>query len=227
MAGWKMGSRALAAGMLWMVVSALYAQDVPAPDATVGAAVRSLAARAGVAFVGQVIAIERKPGAVEIHFRVEQPVLGTPGAEYTLREWAGLWPPGQMRYHVGDRALLFLRASASGALSSPVDGQDGVLPVLQPATLNASPAVDIRRVAARVLRAANEPLAEVADGSITLADAAALAQNWRSPRWHEPVRRALPGVPVPALRPPFADPATSMRVAAPVRSLIAGGIDAR
>ena len=80
------------------------------PDSSVGAALRSLASRAGVVFVGRVTAIVPQGGVVEVSFAVEQQVLGMVGETYSLREWAGLWAAGQQRYRVGQRAMFFLHA---------------------------------------------------------------------------------------------------------------------
>ncbi len=78
-----------------------------AVDTTLGGALRSLASRAGVVFVGQVVSVVRKAGVVEVRFAVEQTVMGSVGDTYTLREWAGLWTGGQQRYRVGQRAMFF------------------------------------------------------------------------------------------------------------------------
>ncbi|MDE1156061.1 MAG: hypothetical protein PW735_10070 [Acidobacteriaceae bacterium] len=185
--------------VVWLLVlgwaSVLPAQSVSPPDASVGAALRSLALRAGTVFVGQVQRIERRNSVVLIHFSVEQTLQGSAGNEYILREWAGLWPPGQQRYYAGERALLFLRPASAGALSTPVDGAEGVLPVQQPEVAGGAATVDIRRIATRVLRGPQEPLASVANGAISMTEATALIASAGRSLWHEPVRVRLP-VPV-------------------------------
>ena len=172
---------------VWFSVGAL-AQQVAKPDASVGEALRNLASRAGVAFTGRVVEIRREGGVVEVVFAVEQPLLGDVGATYTLREWGGLWAAGQQRYAVGDRVAVFLYAPGGSGLSSPVDGMDGVVPVVQ-ASEDSAPLLDVRRLAARVSRRVGEPLD---GGAIALEDAKAVVAGWRRPLVAEPVRRALP-----------------------------------
>jgi hypothetical protein len=140
---------------------------LPDPDATLGDALHSLASRAGVVFVGQVISIERKRGAVEVHFAVQQVVQGEVGATYTLREWAGLWPQGEQRYVLGQRAMIFLHPVSVAGLSSPVDGMEGIVPLV-PTGADVPPVLDTRRLATRVKRAVGQPLSTE---SVTLADA--------------------------------------------------------
>lgn len=165
-------------------------QAVAAPDASVEAALESLASRSAVIFVGQVTAIERHTGVVEIVFRVDRPVLGQVGATYTLREWAGLWPPGQWRYTVGERAMVFLHASSGAGFSSAVDGGEGVVPVV--GTADGTPLLDIRRLSTRVLRQVGDPLPSEANGAIALEDAIAVVTNGRRRGLRPPVRRGLP-----------------------------------
>jgi hypothetical protein len=157
----------------------------------VGAALRSLASRAAVVFAGQVIAIERHGGVVEIVFRVDTPVLGQPGATYTLREWAGLWPPGQWRYTVGERAMVFLHGSSQAGLSSAVDGGEGVVPVVVSGA-EGTPLLDVRRLSTRVLRQVGQPLPDGDIGGMTLADAVTLVATWRTTPVREPSRHPLP-----------------------------------
>jgi hypothetical protein len=161
----------------------------------VGVVLRNLASRAGVVFVGQVMRIEHKTGTVEIVFQVQQPVLGSAGATYTLREWGGLWAAGQQRYRLGERAMVFLRGpgnSANGSgLGSPVDGMDGVVPVVVQGA-NAAALLDVRRLAARVLRAQGAPIADAERGAISVTDGATVAAGWKNVETPEPVRRPLP-----------------------------------
>jgi hypothetical protein len=164
------------------------------PDASVGSALVNLASRAGVVFVGQVEKIDRKGGLVEVRFAVEQTVVGEVGSTYTLREWSGLWTGGRQRYFVGQRAMVFLHApgtSAGGSegLSSPVDGMDGVVPVVVQGA-DAEPLVDVRWLETRVQRSVGSKLAGEDAGAITLASATALVRSGRV--GSEPVRLPLP-----------------------------------
>jgi hypothetical protein len=163
------------------------------PETSVGIVLRNLAARAGVVFVGQVVRIEHETGTVEVVFQVDQPVLGAVGATYTLREWNGLWSGGQQRFRLGERAMLFLhrpKGQAAG-LGSPVDGMEGVVPVVVQGA-NAAALLDVRWLAARVRRPLGAPIADAADGAIALSDATALVQQWQQNDWVEPLPRPLP-----------------------------------
>ncbi len=167
------------------------------PDTSVAGALVNLASRAGLVFVGQVEKIERKGGLVEVRFAVEQPVVGEVGPTYTLREWSGLWTGGRQRYFVGQRALVFLHAPEMGVggsegLTSPVDGMDGVVPVVVQGA-DEEPLVDVRWLEARVQRAVGSKLGGEETGAITLASATALVRAGKVER--EPVRLPLP-VPV-------------------------------
>jgi hypothetical protein len=203
----------LAASLLAATVSA--PAQVPAPDATVGAALRSLASHSGTAYLGQVTHIERTGGVVEIVFRVDQPLLGAPGSTYTLREWAGLWPPGQHRYVAGQRVLIFLHTATGSSLTSPVDGMEGVVPVIPQGT-HAAPLLDVRRLDARLQRDRNQPLPSLASSAIAIPDATSLITNWRHATWREPVRHALPGPP-PALPASLAIHRLDARIALPTQ----------
>lgn len=149
-------------------------------DASVGEAMRSLASRSGVVFVGQVAAVKPHGGVVDVIFRVERAVQGSPGAVYTLREWAGLWSAGQQRYAPGERALLFLQAPSAAGLSSPVDSMDGVVPLV-PMGADAAPLLDVRRLAARVHRAVGEPMRGEA---VYLSDAVTAMRSSAEPAPH-------------------------------------------
>lgn len=156
----------------------------------------SLASRAALIFVGQVNRIDRRGGAVEITFDVEQAIAGPVGAQYTLREWAGLWPQGQYRYTVGQRALLFLHGASAAGFGSPVDGAEGVVPVVVQGA-NAPELLDVRRLSAALLRAPGTPLSTEANGAVQLAEALPLIAAGRVtganrlPR-PEPVRLPMP-----------------------------------
>jgi hypothetical protein len=192
------GSLCIAALVLGCTRSA-HAQT---PDASVGAALRNLASRSGLVFVGRVTAVSARGGVVEVSFAVEQPVLGSVGASYTLREWAGLWAAGQPRYRVGQRAMFFLHPPNAAGLSSPVDGMEGVVPVVATAA-NQPRLLDVRRLAARAQRKTGLPLDPPEKSAIALNDAAGCIAAWRSPG-PEPKRLplpiAMPPEPVDALR---------------------------
>ncbi|HTV08059.1 MAG TPA: hypothetical protein VMD97_03330 [Candidatus Aquilonibacter sp.] len=166
-----------------------------APDASVTAALANLSARAATAFVGQVTAIRREAGVVEVVFRVDTPVLGQAGGTYTLREWAGMWPPGMQRYRLGERALVFLHAASSAGLSSAVDGGEGVVPVMSDA--NGTVLLDVRRLATRVLRQVGQPLVD-GNGAMALSDALPVIQS-RGLTTTRPVRRPLPPAVTPVV----------------------------
>jgi len=150
------------------------------PDSSVGAALRSLASRAGVVFVGRVTAIVPQGGVVEVSFAVEQQVLGMVGETYSLREWAGLWAAGQQRYRVGQRAMFFLHAPGVAGLSSPVDGMEESGPVL-----------DVRWLASRVVRVPGAPIADAENGAVALSEARSVVAAWRTSQV-EPKRLPLP-----------------------------------
>jgi hypothetical protein len=167
------------------------------PATSVGGVLRGMAARAGVVFVGQVLRIEPKGGAVEVTFQVQQAVLGVVGGTFVMREWAGRWTGGQQRYWVGQRAMFFLHApsvSANGeaGLSSPVDGMVGVVPLV-PMGANGGALLDARWLATRVRRAAGAPMVGAATGAIALADAVRVTANWQTTSVAEPRSVALPG----------------------------------
>lgn len=147
------------------------------PDTSIGGALRSLAARAGVVFVGQVVKIEPKPGVVEVTFRVDRVVQGAVGANYTLKEWAGLWANGQPRYVPGQRAMVFLHAPGVAGLSTPVDGMDGVVPVM-PALAGVAPMLNVRWIGTRVERSVGSPLVET---MISVEDAVAAVRTAKEP----------------------------------------------
>jgi hypothetical protein len=162
---------------------------LPPPDASVGAALRNLASRSAVVFAGQVVSIQRKGGVVEVAFRVDAPVLGQTGGTYTLREWAGMWPPGQTRYHVGERAMVFLHGASSAGLSSAVDGYEGVVPLMRGA--DGTVLLDVRRLGTRVERQIGQPLPDPSVSAISFAEAVQVVTNWQTTR-REPSRRPLP-----------------------------------
>ena len=178
------------------------AEPVAPPDTDLAGALRSLASRAGLVFVGRVVAVQHMGGVVQVQFAVEQTIQGAAGATYTLREWAGLWPPGQYRYVAGQHVVIFLNPAGSAGLSTPVDGMEGVLPVVVQGA-SSPELVDVRRLASRVQRAVGSPLdgAGAGDstetGAVLLSDVTAAVNSWRRPQ-----RARLPRSPLPApLRP--------------------------
>jgi hypothetical protein len=92
--------------------------------------------RAGTIFAGKVTSItpirataSDQVESVEVTFQVEQAIRGVRvGQMLSIREWAGLWSPGE-RYHVGERLMLFLYAASKIGLTSPVGGPAGRLAV--------------------------------------------------------------------------------------------------
>lgn len=109
-----------------------------------------LTRRAGLIFSGRVIRMQRLPGSREvaetmhITFKVDHAIRGAHvGQTISIREWSGLWTNGSERYHLGQRALLFLYAPSKLGLTSavggrlgrfPIDGRDNI--VLQPQQLH-------------------------------------------------------------------------------------------
>jgi hypothetical protein len=143
--------------LLWVVP--VTAQT--APDATVAGALSGLSARAGVVFAGEVVAVRRVGGVVEVEFSVDQMLKGPDSGDIVLREWAGLWAAGQRRYWAGERAVVFLNEVGKSGLSSSVDGMEGILPISPDATNSLS--VDVQRLRTRVLRDAGAPLVDSAE----------------------------------------------------------------
>ncbi len=149
-----------------------------------------LASHAAVIFVGQITSIEHRSGIVEVSFRVEQPVRGAVGTTVLLREWAGTWAPGQSRYLLGQRVLAFLHAASPAGVSSPVHGAEGLVPVLVQGA-DAPRLLDIRRVAASVVRAAGTPLLTEANGAVQLADVLPIFAAGRTSSVAEPAHGPL------------------------------------
>lgn len=147
------------------------------PERTLGDALHHLGDRAGVAFVGRVLKIElptsAQQGVATITFEVLQPVAGSPGPTYTVREWAGLWTMGRQRYTLGQRALFFFHPLNAAGLTSPVDGMEGIVPLI-PTSADATPLLDVRRLGTRLLRPVGDPLPAAETGAITLTDAVAV-----------------------------------------------------
>jgi len=201
--------RPLVLAAMWLWFSFVALGQTVAPDSSVVAALRNLASRSGVVFAGRVTEIRPVGGVVEIVFRVEQPLMGDMGSVYTVREWGGLWAAGQRRYTLGERVVIFLHAPNAAGLSSPVDGMEGILPVVQESA-DSEPLLDLRRVATRVFRPVGDPLVDAGNGAMTMSEVKDVVVGWRLPARPEPVRRPLPvGV-------------EPVRVVAPVRVLPIG-----
>ncbi len=100
------------------------------PTGTAGLA--EIARAAGTIFSGTVTRIERRPATpgqtvetVVITFHIENAIRGvTPGEEFSISQWIGLWSSGE-RYHVGERLLLFLYPRSKLGLTSCVAGPMG------------------------------------------------------------------------------------------------------
>lgn len=192
-------------GLVWSVLGCVPGCLAPAADAqptvpskAIAAELQVLAGRAGTIFVGQITSMQRAGGTVEVAFRVEQTVRGTAPATYVLREWAGNWPPGHLRYVLGQRVLAFLYAAGAAGVSSPVHGAEGLVPVIVQGA-DAPELVDVRRVAASVVRAPGTSLPTEADGALPLADVLQLIRGTAMLR-----DTHLAGVPIPIrARPPL------------------------
>jgi len=86
-----------------------------------------MARAAGTIFSGTVTRVARPRTTrgqtletVAITFHVERAIRGaTPGEEFSISQWIGLWSNGQ-RYRVGERVLLFLYAPSKLGLTSCV-----------------------------------------------------------------------------------------------------------
>lgn len=172
-----------------MLTRSAFAQAAPSPS--VGEALRNLASRSSLAFAGQVLTIERKGGTVEIMFSVDQPLLGSTRSTYILREWGGLWPPGQHRFNIGQRVLIFLLASSHAGFSTPVDGMNGIIPIVSTAAPG-QVLLDVRRLAATVSRAQGQPLPGNSAAGIQLPEGLQIVSRWREPLRREPVLWPLP-----------------------------------
>lgn len=131
--------------------------------ATLEDALRRLAGAAQVSFVGEVTkvvlpaagagVVGTSRGVVEVTFRVDEAIRGTTdGGTYVVREWAGLWPAGMMRYRVGQRFLMMLHAPGAAGLSSPVGGMAGAMPIRLGGSKRDAAVVDLRWVGATVRR---------------------------------------------------------------------------
>ena len=190
--GWVTRTAAITLGLATCgVTSRAKAQDA-APTTTLTGKLQSMAARAGTIFCGQVVSIEQRHGYVEITFRVDQAVAHAPESTFVLREWSGLWPLGLYRFVVGQRVMLFANPASAGGYSSPVDGAEGVVPLVVQGA-DAPALLDVRRLAASVLRTPKTPLPTEADGAVQLPDVLALLASGTAGRQGEdPVRHPLP-----------------------------------
>jgi hypothetical protein len=182
LAGWALA---------WMVFNITALAAVPTPDLTVGAALRTLTLRAGTVITGRIVNITHDGDVVTITLSVEETLKGTASATYMFHEWAGLWPLGQSRYEVGQRATFFLQAPSKSGLATPVDGSDGVVPIAQESA-DQPAMLDVRRLAARVQRSVGTPMLSDDESAISLTDAKQLIRNTNAPVLREPIRRPLP-----------------------------------
>jgi hypothetical protein len=123
------------------------AEPLVTPPATVEEALARAFASAGVVFAGTVVNIRHETAAVTVCWQVDEAVRGvSTGSTYELKEWPGLWAGGE-RYSVGERALVLLHAPSALGYSSPVNGQDGVMPLRGDAGAGG---FDLRWIAAEV-----------------------------------------------------------------------------
>lgn len=152
---------------------AALADTEPTASVTLEAALHDLFARADVVFTGEVTSVERTPGAVLVHWQVEDAVRGvTAGSVYTLRKWPGLDSAHDVRYTAGQRALLLLHAPSIAGYGSPVGGGDGVIALHGEGV---SSVLDLRLLAQRVLvtdpaRLRPALAVQAAGGSLALSD---------------------------------------------------------
>lgn len=185
-------ARLAAAQILQATIVAESGQAAAITDASdVASVMRSLSARAGVIFVGQVEKIEPNGGVVDIVFSVQQHVTGEVGETYSLREWSGRWSGGQQRYRVGQRAMIFLYPPNAAGISSPVDGMAGVVPLI-PTGADQEPLLDVRFLAAHVERPVGAPIADSDFGAIALNDALAIVGGSEQTPTPTPIKRPLP-----------------------------------
>lgn len=159
-------------GVLLFWPGQLAAAQAAIPNSAITGELRSLASHSALVFVGQITSIQRRTGVVDVAFRVEQTVSGAAAGTYVMHEWAGLWPPGHLRYVVGQRVLAFVYGASAAGLNGPVHGAEGLVPVVVQGA-NAPRLLDVRRLAAAVVRAPGTPLPSERDGAIPLNDAIA------------------------------------------------------
>ena len=173
------------------VVTERFSAPITAGASDVVSVMRSLSARAGVIFVGQVEKIQPNGGVMDIVFSVQQHVAGEVGDTYTLREWSGRWAGGQQRYIVGQRVMIFLYHPNTAGISSPVDGMAGVVPII-PMGADQDPLLDVRFLATLVERPVGAPIADADFGAIALSDALAIVGGSDQAPPPYPVKRPLP-----------------------------------
>lgn len=189
-----------------LAVSLIHAAPVQAQDPavpqTLEDALHQMSDLAGIIFVGEVAAIRLREGDqgasgfVEVDFHIDQAVRGcSAGGSFTLREWAGLWQGGDVRYHVGQRLLMMLHSPGPTGITSPVAGLDGAIPLRAQNsialvdssastsatdTLPASLLVDLRWVGTHVLRTFSPSTASSQVTRMT-ADAGSVADVQQTP----------------------------------------------
>ncbi len=105
---------------------------VSPPGAPPGIGFPLIARAAGTIFSGTVTSVARRSATagqpvetIAITFHIENAIRGaTPGEDFTISQWIGLWSGGQ-RYRVGERVLLFLYPPSKLRLTSCVAGGMG------------------------------------------------------------------------------------------------------
>ena len=175
-------------GAAW-TVTALGQTVVAQPPQSVEDALHEMSDASGVIFAGQVTSVVAVPDGkggtgsfVQVVFRVDQAVRGcVTGGSYGLKEWAGLWANGEPRYRVGQQLVMLLRSPGVSGLSSPVGGMDGAIPIRGGESEITNPGVsaadiakavppvqmvDLRWIAARVLRGAPVATSGLGAGSV-------------------------------------------------------------
>ncbi len=78
-----------------------------------------------------------------------------------------MWAPGTQRYVLGQRVLAFVHGASGAGFSSPVHGAEGLVPVVVQGA-DAPKLLDVRRVAASVVRAPGTRLPDATDGAVAL-----------------------------------------------------------
>ncbi len=129
--------------------SAQTAEDsLPTPPQTVESALQRLALQAAIIFTGSVTRVTGKPNGGEVEFAVEQGLRGVAsGSIYRIR--VSTWGGGVQRYTAGRRALFLLYAPSAAGFSSPVNGEEGIVPLSGDALVGS---MDLRWIATGVAR---------------------------------------------------------------------------
>jgi len=91
---------------------------------------------------------------------------------------------------------MFLHAPGKAGLSSPVDGMDGIVPVVQE-NAESDPLLDVRRLETRVERPVGSAMVDAGYGAMALSEVRGVVARWKQPVLREPVKRPLPAAYVP------------------------------